>query len=305
MSKSPEWSPFKAYRSSQPKKWNWPDLALLALLGLFLIWTSSRASTLPGYTWNWRLLGEFILRQNSHGNWEAGLLLRGLFTTLRVGLWTLLLSFIIGAVIGMAGSAKSPWARLPCQIYVNLARNTPPLVILFCVYFFASGILPVTALESALRGLPASLRDFCATVFAAPGELDRMMAAILALGLYQGAYVAEIIRGGIASVPRGQWDASQALGFTRPQTLLHVILPQAARLMIPPLTGQAITTIKDSALASLISLPDLTFQSLEIMATSGMTFEVWISAGFIYLLVGAGCATLGLWLEKKFAFSSP
>ena len=100
------------------------------------------------------------------------------------------------------------------------------------------------------------------------GQLDRMVAAVLTLGVYEGAYVTEIVRGGIEGVPHGQWEASAALGFSRSQQLRLVIFPQAVRAILPPLVGQVITTFKDSALASLISLPDLTFQALEVMAIS-------------------------------------
>ena len=132
-------------------------------------------------------------------------------------------------------------------------------------------------------------------------ETDRMLAAVMALGLYEGAYVAEIVRGSVESVPPGQWDAARALGFSRRQSLRLVILPQAARIAMPPLAGQTISAFKDSALASLISLPELTFQSLEVMAVSQMTFEIWISAGALYLLIGLACAALGRWLERRCA----
>ena len=135
--------------------------------------------------------------------------------------------------------------------------------------------------------------------FAPEGQLDRMVAAVLTLGVYEGAYVTEIVRGGIEGVPHGQWEASAALGFSRSQQLRLVIFPQAVRAILPPLVGQVITTFKESALASLISLPDLTFQALEVMAISRMTFEVWISAGAIYLLLGVLCARYGRWLETR------
>lgn len=206
--------------------------------------------------------------------------------------------------MGAAASRKSLLWRLPCQIYINLARNTPPLVILFCVYFFAGNLLPVNILEDLLRQAPEWFKVAFAGIFTQSGQLDRMIAAVLALGLYQAAYVAEIARGALESVPKGQWDAALALGFSRLASLRLVILPQSARMMLPPLTGQAITTFKDTALASLISLPDLTFQSLEIMAVSGMTFEIWISAAVIYLLLGGVCALAGRFLEKRYSWAT-
>lgn len=273
---------------------------MLALIPLVLF-LGERASRLPEYQWQWPLLWEFIARKNQAGNWECGLLAKGFFTTLRVGFWTILLSLAVGGAIGAISAQKSRLAAFPCHVYVNLFRNTPPLVIIFALYFFAGNLLPFNIIEDAARQLSPFGKQMLALFFAPPGQLDRMFAAVLALGLYQGAYVAEITRGGIESVPRGQWDAAAALGFSRLQRLRFVILPQAARLMLPPLTGQAISSFKESALASLISVPDLTFQSLEIMAISRMTFEIWVSTGILYLLLGILCAILGRRLEKRFS----
>lgn len=218
---------------------------------------------------------------------------------------------------------------------MELLRNTPLLLQLFFVYFllspllalgpFGSAVLALGAFEGAYMaelfragllsvpraqweaalslgfGLGQALRAGVALGFAPPGQMDRMLAAVMALGLYEGAYVAEIVRGSVESVAPGQWDAARALGFSRRQSLRLVILPQAARIALPPLAGQTISTFKDSALASLISLPELTFQSLEVMAVSQMTFEIWISAGALYLLVGLACAALGRLLERRCA----
>lgn len=290
------WSPFATGRKHRRLAWQ-DGLALLLLLAI-VCWFWLRARELPAYGWQWPLLGDFLLLHTDSG-WRPGLLLQGLATTLRVGLWTFTFSLIAGGAIGMAASRHKLWAFVPALALINLIRNTPPLVILFSIYFFAGNIIPVEPLENAIRHLSPPLRETIAWIVCPPGQMDRFLAAVLALGVYQGAYVAEIVRGGILSVPRGQWDASLALGFNHRQTLRLVILPQAMRLMLPPLTGQAISTLKDSALASLISLPDLTFQSLEIMAVSDMTFEIWLTSALIYLAIGAVCAGAGALLERS------
>lgn len=297
-----EWSPFAPagrQGAGQSRRLAWPDAVLLALAGGALIWCGWRAGNLPQYHWQWSLLRDFLIRPNDAGGWEAGLLLRGLGMTIRIGLWSMLLALCAGGLVGLLSARVRGPRALPGQIYVNLVRNTPPLVLLFLIYFFAGGVLPVTALENAVRALPEPARTLIAFGFAPPGQMDRMIAAVLTLGLYEGAYVAEIVRGGVESVPQGQWEAAAALGFSSLDRLRLIILPQAGRAILPPLAGQTISTFKDSALASLISLPDLTFQSLEIMAVSSMTFEVWISAGILYLAIGAACAGLARRLEKK------
>lgn len=278
-----------------------PDFLLVFFIMAVLVYMYIKTANLPGYSWNWKLLGEFILIKNSHNQFEPGLLLKGLITTLRIGIWTIIFSLITGISFGLFQTiAPRPIFHIS-QIAINLIRNIPPLVLLFCIYFFAGNIFPTHIVEDFIRNLP----DFWSRAFyitvAPQGQLDRMFAAVLALGIYQASYIAEITRGGIASINPGQWDASLALGFSKLQCLWLIILPQTGRLVIPPLTGQAITAFKDSALASLISLPDLTFQSLEIMAVSRLTFEIWISCAFLYLIIGIICAIIGHILEKKYS----
>lgn len=296
-----DWSPFRAYGKKRAS-YRLADLCVLAALAATGLWLWHGAASLPAYDWNWPLLWQFIVTKDKSGAFEAGLLLRGLLTTLRIGFWTILISLLLGGLAGRLMYRRGLALRLPFQAGLNLLRNTPPLVILFCVYFFAGNILPVTALEDGIRNLPAAVQSLIAAAIAPPGQMDRMLAAVLALGCYQATYVAEIARGALNAVPQGQWDAARALGFSRRHTLKLIIEPQALRLMLPPLTGQCISTLKDSALASLISLPDLTFQSLEIMAVSSMTFEIWLSAAALYLLTGLACAGLGRLAEKRIAF---
>lgn len=297
-----EWSPFRKFAPGRKTgAFSWPDLLVIALLFCGAVWLWSAAAKLPEYDWQWTLLIDFIVSRSKDGSLQPGLLLSGLFTTLRIGFWTFLFSLAVGALVGVFSCSRSLFARFFCPIYVNLIRDTPPLVILFVVYFFAGNLLPVAPLEDMVRQASPAARQFIAAVFAAPGQMDRMIAAILALGFYQSAFVCEIVRGGMESVPKGQWDAAKALGFGPLATIRLVILPQAARSMLPPLTGQCISTFKESALASLISLPDLTFQSLEVMAVSRMTFEIWVSAAALYLFTGFVCACAGRWLERKYS----
>ncbi len=299
-----EWSPFTAWRpkSSTGRPgglFSRADVVLLILCVLLLLWFVWRMNSLPQYRWQWSLLTEFMFRRGASGNWEPGLLLRALGVTLRIGVWSMLLALLAGGLAGLYAAHRRGLAALPVRAYINLARNTPPLVLLFLIYFFSGNLLPVSALERAILGLSPEMQDRIGAIFAPPGQMDRMIAAVLALGLYEGAYVAEIVRGGVESVPKRQWEASAALGFSFAEQLYLVILPQAVRTILPPLAGQTISAFKDSALASLISLPELTFQSMEIMAVSRMTFEIWLSAAFLYLVLGVACARFSHWLERR------
>lgn len=259
---------------------------------------------MPGYDWNWSLLLEFLCRRDARGEFEPGLLLQGLAITLKVGCWTFLAAIVLGIIVGVMAHGKLRLLTWPCRIYINLARNTPPIVLLFCVYFFVGNVPLMGQAAEILRHAPLWLTNCLSFIFADVDQLDRMVAAVLALGLYQGAFFSEIIREGVNSVGQGQWDAAYGLGFSRLAALRFFILPQTGRLLIPPMTSQMITTFKETALVSLISLPDLTFQSLEIMTITSMTFEVWIVAGCIYLILGGICSILGRWLEKKYSFQA-
>jgi polar amino acid transport system permease protein len=115
--------------------------------------------------------------------------------------------------------------------------------------------------------------------------LSAFLSALMTLALFEGAYITEIVRAGIQSIEKDQWDASYALGMSRWQTIRHIILPQAVQRILPPLAGQFISTIKDSAIVSVISIQELTFQGMELMSSTYLTFEVWITITFLYLIM--------------------
>lgn len=296
-----EWSPFRAYTLKRHLL-NWQDGLTFIIFLAGIIWFYIAARNLPTYQWNWKACLQFFLISLPDGSWRPGLLLQGLFTTLRVGFWSFIFALIAGSLLGFFAVHKKSWIALAYQTFINTFRNTPPLILLFCVYFIVGNLLPISVLEETIRQMPNIAQTAIHTVFAPAGQVDKMIAAIIALGLYQGAYIAEIIRGAIESVPAGQWDAGFALGFGHAQIMRFIILPQGLNLALPALTGQCISTFKESALASLISLPDLTFESLEIMATTSMTFEVWFSTVILYLMLGMICAVLGNVLEKHYSW---
>jgi len=114
--------------------------------------------------------------------------------------------------------------------------------------------------------------------------LTSFLSAVLTLSIFEGAYITEIVRAGIQSIDRGQREAAAALGFTRWQRLRHVILPQAVQRILPPLGGQFISTIKDSAIVSAISIQELTFRGMELMSATYLTFETWITISGMYFI---------------------
>ena len=126
------------------------------------------------------------------------------------------------------------------------------------------------------------------------------LSALITLAIFEGAYITEIIRAGIQSIEQGQWEASSALGFNSLQRMRYVILPQAIQRILPPLAGQFISTIKDSAIVSVISIQELTFQGMELMASTYLTFEIWITITILYLTLTLSCSSIVDRFEKHF-----
>ena len=113
---------------------------------------------------------------------------------------------------------------------------------------------------------------------------------MITLSIFEGAYITEIVRSGIQSIEKGQWEAADSLGLSRWQRMRLVILPQAIQRILPPLAGQFISTIKDSAIVSIISIQELTFQGMELMSTTYFTFEIWITITVMYLTLTLSCS---------------
>ncbi len=288
-------------KSNYIRRWIWLDILLAIILCLLIILFYHHAvgtqSTLP-QNWNWHALVKYIGWFDEQG-WHMGLLLKGLATTLRLGVWSGLLALVLGLAIGLRLAAK-PNTILSRVIYIFVVflRNTPPLILLFLLYFLTSEST-LALIGNIMRDAPKGVQTVVSFIFSTPNNMDRMLAAVITLGCYQGAYVAEIVRAGLESLPQGQWDAAAALGFSQQQQFFMVLLPQCLPIMIPALAGQYVSIFKDSALASLISVPELTFQGMEVMAISRLPFETWILVAALYLIISLICTNIFHSMERK------
>ncbi len=207
--------------------------------------------------------------------WRLGPLMQGLWTTLWLSAISSVFALILGLVTGIARVSKNITLRGLAMVYVECIRGTPLLVQIFIAYFFLG------------------------TVF----NLSRNVCGIGALALFAGAYVAEIVRAGVQSIPKGQMEASRSLGMTAFQTMKDIILPQAFKKILPPLSGQFISLIKDSSLVSVIAITDLTKSGREIITSTFATFEVWIVVAAMYLLVTSVLSQLVFYMERRLAVS--
>jgi len=248
------------------------ELLKYAALILALAWLLARGIERLGYHWQWYRVPRYLFT-NEDGLFTPGLLLQGLGVTFQVAGVSLVLAFFFGVSAALFRLSGSWVARSVALAYVELIRNTPLLIQLFFIYFVLSPVL----------------------------DIDRFTSAVLALSLFEGAYASEIIRAGIVAVDKGQWEASRSLGLSTLQTYVHVILPQALRRMLPPLTSQAISLVKDSALVSTIAIYDLAMQAQVVVADTFLTFEIWFTVAAMYLAVTLGLAQLVRHMEKRFA----
>jgi polar amino acid transport system permease protein len=269
------------------------DAALtLLLLGLaaYIIY---RLTVALNYRWQWSIIPTYLVRyDHEQERWVANLLLEGLYTTIRLSVWATLLAAALGLVFGLMRTSRRLLFRLTAGLYVELIRNTPQLVLVFIFYFFVSSqVLPMLGIEEFIRGLPPAAQTWIARFSAGPNLFTSFFSGVLTIALFQGAYITEIVRAGLESVEKGQWEASYALGLSRGQQLVWIILPQAGRKVLPPLANEFINTIKYSAIVSVISIQELTFQGLQIMSSTQLTIEIWLTVTLMYLIL---CLVLSL-----------
>jgi polar amino acid transport system permease protein len=243
----------------------------LIAVGL-LTWLMVQGSGNLSYNWQWYRIPEYLYTFTD-GKFVTGPLLDGLKVTFQITIISLLFSSLFGLATALFRLSNSLIARILARGYLELIRNTPLLVQLFFIYFVISPVF----------------------------EISRFASAVLTLSLFEGAYASEIFRAGIVSIHKGQWEAAYSVGLNNFHTYRHVILPQAIRRMLPPLAGQAISLIKDSALVSTIAIYDLTMKGQEIIAETYLVFEIWFTVAAIYLIITATFSVGVNILEKRFA----
>jgi polar amino acid transport system permease protein len=263
------------------------DIIIAAALMTAGAYVAYRITAGIHYTWNWSAIPQYLFRYDKQSDsWMPNVLIYGLLTTIKLSIWATALAIIIGVVMGLCRVSRSLYKRMIGRTYVELIRNLPPLVLIFIFYFFLGDqLMSLLGVNRFIESCSMSTCSVLTVLFAPPSLFSPFMAALITLALFEGAYIAEIVRSGIQSIERGQWEASYALGLSRRQLMRYIILPQALPRMLPPLAGQFISTIKDSAIVSIISIQELTFQGMELMSATYLTFEIWITITVLYLIL--------------------
>jgi len=272
-------------------------LAVLAACG-YAVW---RVNDVLVYRWDWAPVLNYVVRYDPEtGAWIPNLLLEGLATTLRLAFWGTLFATVIGGVMGFCRTSSNLAVGIFARAYVELIRNIPPLVFIFIFYFFISSqLFPVFGIGTPDPDSPLVDNPLFPVLFGEPRLFVNLMSGIVCLALFEGAYITEIVRAGIGSVEKGQWEAARAIGLSRLDVLRDVVLPQALRRILPPLAGQFITLIKDSAIVSLISIQELTFLANEVASTTTRVFETWITVAVLYFCLCYAFALLFGRLERR------
>jgi polar amino acid transport system permease protein len=218
----------------------------------------------PAYHWDFTFLWHYRV-----------LVLWGLGVTIAYTIGTIALGFAIGLVTGLLRLSRNRLLTLPLIAYVEIFRCTPLLVQIIWFYYALPVVLGI--------------------------DIPATAAATLVLSLYTGAFYAEIVRGGVESIERGQWDAARAVGLRHLQALRLVILPQAFRRMIPPFMNQSIIQLKNTSLVSTIAVADLLYQGEMITAATYRPLEVYTMVAVLYFAVLFPLTLAAQYVERRLA----
>jgi glutamate/aspartate transport system permease protein len=233
------------------------------------------------YNWNW---GVFLQPSATGEGTYVTWLLEGLKWTVMLSLSAWLIALVIGSLIGVLRTVPNRWLALVAASYVEVFRNIPLLVQLFIWYFVLPELLP-SGMGDAFKQMNPLAQQF--------------MAAMVCLGLFTAARVAEQVRSGINSLPRGQKHAGLAMGFTLPQVYRHVLLPMAYRIIVPPLTSEFLNIFKNSAVATTIGLIELSRQAQQLVDFTAQPYEAFIAVTLLYVLINVTIMFLMRGVEQK------
>ena len=195
----------------------------------------------------------------------------GILVTFDVTVLSIILALVIGLFTGLGRIAKNPLINGIASLYVEVIRGIPLLVQLFYIYFALGRLIQMPPLPSA----------------------------VLAMGICYGAYMGEIFRAGIQSIPKGQTEAARSLGMTQSQSMYHVILPQAFKTILPPVGNEFVALLKDSSLVSILAVADLLRRGREFAAESFNYFETYTVVALVYLIITLFLSKLISIMEEK------
>lgn len=250
-----------------------PVLSAIAQILILLVgiaWLLDSGAQAMGYSWQWERVPDYIAFYED-GRWWPAELMDGLVVTLKISAISLFFTLLFGLVTALLKLSNSAVGRALANLYIEVIRNTPLLVQIYILYFVIGPVI----------------------------GLDRFSTAVLALALFQGAYTAEIFRGGLNSIEKGQFEAARSLGLSPFYTYFDVILPQLLQRTLPPLTNEVVSLIKNSSIVSVMAIFDLTTEGRNIVSETAMPFEIWFTVAAIYLLLTLSLSAFSALLERR------
>jgi polar amino acid transport system permease protein len=260
----------------------WVMAALVAVLAADIIWS---AASNPRFQWG--VFKDFFFDAR---------IIDGLQITLELTVLAMAIGIVLGVILAVMRLSANPMISGGASFYVWIFRGTPVLVQIL-LWNFVGALYPDISL-----GLPFGGPDLVS--ISANSLITPFVAGMLALGLNEGAYMAEIVRAGILSVDEGQGEAAQALGMTRLQTMRRIVLPQAMRVIVPPTGNETISMLKTSSLVSVIALADLTYSAQLIYSTNYKTIQLLLVISVWYLIFTTILSIGQYYLERRFGRGS-
>jgi polar amino acid transport system permease protein len=221
----------------------------------------------------------------SFTQWKPGLLIVGLWITLKISILATIFGVIIGIIGGLTRISGNPALKWTTMVYVEVIRGSPLLVQILIWYFIFGTVINELLAAYGLGRIPA------------------WWYGVASLACFAGAYVTEIVRAGIQSIHRGQMEAARSLGMSYAQAMRYIIMPQALRRILPPLAGQFISLIKDSSLLGIIAIRELTKAAREAVTASLQPFEIFMVCAVLYLVLTFTLSMLVQHLERRMAIS--
>lgn len=247
--------------------------SILIYLGIVsaIVASALKGAEAMGYNWQWYRIPRYFY-ETTEGGIVLGKIPWGLVGTIALSATAFLLATLIGLIVALLRLSDLIVGRWVARGFLEIVRNSPLLVLLYVFYY----------------------------VFGPIFALDRYFASVLCLAVFHGALISEIFRAGINAVPRGQWEAADAIGMTRWQVYRYIVLPQSVRFMLPPMTGEVVNMIKSSAIVSVIAVAELTTIGRNIISDTYLSFEIWFTIAAVYMVVTLIISTGATLLERRY-----
>ena len=248
------------------------SVGLYLLLVCLVLALALNGAEAMGYNWQWYRVPEYLFAFTDDG-FQWGEIALGLAATLKLSLQSFVLALGLGAIVALLRMSRLVVGSAIAVAFLEIVRNLPLLILLYLFYYVLGPIF----------------------------ALDRYAAAVLCLGVYHAALVSEILRAGVGSVDGGQLEAARSVGMSSAQAYRHIVLPQAMKFLLPPMTGEAAHLIKSSAIVSVIAVVEMTTVGRNIIADTYMSFEIWFTIAAVYLLVILVLSLAAARMEQRYA----